>query len=301
MDLTAFVYLYEKAPIMQYVGLFFIFNMSLVTIETLVDLITRKKRRWKDSGANFVIFILGQLLENTLFGTIGILCLLPFQWLTPLSIPVNGWTWALAILVADFSYYWMHRIEHENRILWANHSVHHSSEDYNLTIAFRLSIIESAIEWIFLVPMVLVGFTPFQAIIGMVLVAQFQSWIHTERIGKLGILDEIFNTPSVHRVHHGSNEKYLDKNYGGIFILWDKLFGTFQREEEKVVYGLTKNINTNNPLKINFIEYANIWRDLRKCRTWRDRWRIVFGDLTWRPAYFEAEQRKETGSQSIQT
>jgi len=113
----------------------------------------------------------------------------------------------------------------------------------------RLSLIEPMIEWVFLIPMILVGFSPFQAIVGLIFVAQFQNWIHTERIGKLVWLDWYFNTPSV---HHDSNRKYLDKNYGGITMIWDNLFGTYQ--EEKVMYGLTKNINTNNPLKINFIE-----------------------------------------------
>jgi|TARA_B110000091_G_C13668164_1_gene412567 sterol desaturase/sphingolipid hydroxylase (fatty acid hydroxylase superfamily) len=143
----------------------------------------------------------------------------------------------------------------------------------------RLSLIEPMIEWVFLIPMILVGFSPFQAIVGLIFVAQFQTWIHTERIGKLGWLDWFFNTPSVHRVHHGSNRKYLDKNYGGITMIWDHLFGTYQKEEEKVMYGLTKNINTNNPLKINFIEYKNIWNDVKKCKTLKDKLRITFGNL----------------------
>ena len=184
----------------------------------------------------------------------------------------------------------MHRFEHKHRILWANHSVHHSSEDFNLSVSLRLSIVENAIEWFFLIPMILVGFSPFQALIGIIIVAQYQTWVHTERIVKLGWLDEIFNTPSVHRVHHASNEKYLDKNFGGILMIWDKLFGTYQREEEQPVYGLTKNINTNNPIKINFIEYHNIWKDVRKCRTLKDKLRIIFGGLTWRPEYFEKEE-----------
>jgi hypothetical protein len=117
--------------------------------------------------------------------------------------------------------------------------------------------------------------------------------VHTERVTKLGWLDEIFNTPSVHRVHHGSNRQYLDKNYGGILMVWDKIFGTFAREEEKVIYGLTCDINTNNPIKIVFIEFSNIWRDVKKCRTMGDRLRIIFGGLSWRPSYFNSK----TGSQ----
>ncbi len=287
MNIEEITILFENSNILTYVGYFFIINISLIFFEIVLDVFTAKERRWKDTGANIIIFFMGQLLEKILFGSIGIICLLPFHYLTPLEIPMNGWTWALALLAADFTYYWMHRIEHEHRILWANHSVHHSSEDYNLTISMRLSIVESAIEWIFLIPMILVGFNPFQAIIALLFVAQYQTWIHTERIVKLGWLDEVFNTPSVHRVHHGSNTKYLDKNYGGILILWDKLFGTFQREEEKVIYGLTKNINSNNPITINFIEYKNIWKDVKKCRTWKDRFKIIFGNLIWKPSYFK--------------
>lgn len=281
---------FESANILSLVGYLLVFNLAITAFEILLDFLTSKERRWKDTAANLGIFILGNVLEKTAFGSIAIICLMPFHWLSLWTIPMNIWTWILALIAADFTYYWMHRLEHEHRILWANHSVHHSSEDYNLTVAMRLSIIESAIEWIFLVPMVLLGFSPFQAIIALVLIAQYQTWIHTERIVKLGILDEIFNTPSVHRVHHGSNEKYLDKNYGGVLIIWDKLFGTFQREEEKVIYGLTKNIHTNNPIKINFIEYANIWQDVKKCRTWSDRFKIIFGDLTWRPEYFPKDK-----------
>lgn len=289
MSFQQLSHLWEQAPIMNYVVLFFIINLSLIFIEIALDLFTSKERRWKDSFANITIFIATQLLEKTFFGAIGIVCLMPFHWLSPFEIELNTWTWILALIAADFTYYWMHRLEHEHRILWANHSVHHSSEDYNLTIAMRLSIIESAIEWIFLIPMMLVGFSPFQAIVALIFIAQYQTWIHTERIVKLGWLDEIFNTPSVHRVHHGSNDKYLDRNYGGVLIIWDKLFGTFQREEEKVVYGLTKNINSNNPITINFIEYKHIWNDVKKCRTLKDKLRIIFGSLIWRPNYFKEQ------------
>jgi sterol desaturase/sphingolipid hydroxylase (fatty acid hydroxylase superfamily) len=292
MSFSEFIKLIEDAAIMQYVAYFFIFNLVLIIFEIALDLLTSKERRWKDSFANITIFILGQLLEKTVFGAIGIICLMPFHWLSPFEIPINGWTWVLAFFAADFTYYWMHRTEHEHRILWANHSVHHSSEDYNLTVSMRLSIIESAIEWIFLIPMILIGFAPFQAVVALIFVAQYQTWVHTERIVKLGWLDEVFNTPSVHRVHHGSNRKYLDKNYGGVLIIWDKIFGTFQREEEKVIYGLTRNIHSNNPITINFIEYKNIWKDVKKCRTWKDRFRIVFGNLVWRPDYLKNKTKK---------
>jgi sterol desaturase/sphingolipid hydroxylase (fatty acid hydroxylase superfamily) len=289
MSFARLISLFEESPFMAYIAYFFIFNLTLIALEVILDLMTSKETRWKDSLANFSIFLLNQFLEKTIVGTIGIVALMPFHYLTPLEIPMNAWTWVLAIVAADFTYYWMHRIEHQHRILWGNHSVHHSSEDYNLTTSMRLSIIEPMIEWIFLIPMILIGFSPFQAIVGLIFVAQFQTWIHTERIGKLGWLDWIFNTPSVHRVHHGSNRKYLDKNYGGITMIWDHLFGTYQKEEEQVIYGLTKNIHTNNPLKINFIEYKHIWADVKKCRTLKDKFRIIFGSLIWKPKYFKDE------------
>lgn len=290
MRFNELLVLLEGAAVMQYVAYFFVFNLSLIGIELLLDVFTTKERRWSDTGANVIIFIINQLLEKTLYGAVGLIGLSLFHSLTPLSIPMNIWTWILAFFAADLTYYWMHRLEHEHRILWASHSVHHSSEDYNLTVSMRLSIVESLFEWMFLLPMIFIGFAPFQTLVALIFVVQYQTWIHTERIVKLGWLDEVFNTPSVHRVHHGSNDKYLDKNYGGVLIIWDKLFGTFQREEEKVIYGLTKNIQTNNPIKINFIEYGNIWRDVKKCKNWRDKLRLIFGALEWRPSYFDEKK-----------
>ncbi len=215
---------------------------------------------------------------------------------------MTGWSWVIALLAADFTYYWMHRMEHERRFLWASHSVHHSSRDYNLSVALRLSVVEGSFEWLFLVPMILVGFNPFQAAIALLFVAQYQTWIHTDRIGKLGWLEGIFNTPSVHRVHHGSNPRYLDKNFGGVLIIWDKLFGTYEPESEPVVYGLTRNLDSSSPLVICFSEYARLWRDLRRCRTRSDQIKMLTGSLNWRPDYFQLQdhevQPKSSGSLS---
>ena len=290
MSVERLVALFETAPVLNLVAVIFLINMTITGVEILADLRGGKPRRWKDSAANFVIFLANQLLDKTALGVIGFVGLLPFYWLMPHEIPMTWWSWALALLAADLTYYWMHRIEHEHRILWATHSVHHSSRDYNLTVGFRLSVIEASFEWIFLIPMILIGFNPFQAIIALVLVAQYQHWIHTERVGRLGWLDEVFNTPSVHRVHHGSNPRYLDRNYGGILMLWDKLFGTFQREEEPAIYGLTRNIETDNPVAINLVEFGRLWRDMRRCRGIGDKLRMCFGGLSWRPSYFDAEK-----------
>lgn len=287
MSFAKLISLFENSNIMTFIGYFFIFNILIIIFEVLLDLFTSKKRRWKDSLANLSIFIINQLLEKTIIGSIGIICLIPIYNAFPTQLPINIYTWLLAFFAADFTYYWMHRLEHKYRIFWASHSVHHSSEDYNLTIAMRLSIVEGLFEWIFLIPMILIGFSPFQAIVSLILVAQFQTWIHTERIKKLGWLDEVFNTPSVHRVHHGSNRKCLDKNYGGVFIIWDKLFGTFQREDEKVIYGLTQNIKTNNPITINFIEYKNIWNDVKRSNSLTDKLKVIFGRTGWVPKHLK--------------
>ncbi len=279
MSVDRIVALFDQHPVMALVAALFLFNLTLTALDVAADLLTHKSRRWGDTLANLSLFVARQVLEGTALGALGFVALLPFYALTPLSIPMTGWSWALALLAADFTYYWMHRIEHKSRILWASHSVHHSSQDYNLTIGMRLSVVELLFEWAFLVPMILIGFNPFQAIVALILVAQYQHWIHTERIGKLGWLDKVFNTPSVHRVHHGSNPQYLDKNFGGILMLWDRLFGTFESEGDDVVYGLTRNIHSNNPVVILFREFGNIWRDTRRVRGLAARLKVVFGGL----------------------
>lgn len=290
MDIEQLEYLFENAYVIEIIGIIFLFNMTITLTEIVYDYFASSKRNWKDTFANISIFGFASILEGTIYGMLGIIALLPFYYLTPFEIPMNIYTWIIAFILADLTYYWLHRTEHEHRILWAVHSVHHSSQDYNLTVANRLSILETIVEWIFLIPMVLIGFNLFQTIICLILVAQYQHWIHNEKIKKLGIFDEIFNSPSNHRVHHGSNKKYIDKNYGGVFMIWDKMFGTFQREDKKVVYGLTKNINTNNPIKITFIEFKNIYNDVKKCRTFRDSLKIIFGSLDWKPKYFSSKK-----------
>ena len=287
MTLDQIASLFDSSPLWYAVGIIFILNLSLIILEISVDYFSTEPRIWKDTGANVIIFFLGQVIDKLITGTLGLLALLPFYYLVPWEIPMNIWTFLLALLAADLSYYWMHRIEHEHRILWALHSVHHSSRDYNLSISLRLSIVEGFIEWVFLVPMILLGFDPFTTIVSFVFVVQYQTWIHTRKINRLGFLDRWFNTPSVHRVHHGSNPQYLDKNYAGILLIWDRLFGTYEPENEKVVYGLTNNIGTNNPLKINFLEFGNIWKEVKQCRNARDKRRLIFGSPNWKPKYFE--------------
>jgi sterol desaturase/sphingolipid hydroxylase (fatty acid hydroxylase superfamily) len=188
-----------------------------------------------------------------------------------------------AMVLWDFCYYWDHRWMHEVRLLWANHVSHHSSERYNLTTALRQPWSPFLTFWVF-APLPLLGFDPAKVHRAGQLNLLYQFWIHTEAIDRLpDPIELVFNTPSHHRVHHGANRQYLDKNYGGILIIWDRLFGTFEAEVRRIRYGLTKNINTFNPAKIGYHEFADIVRDVRAAKGWRARARHVFGRPGWTP------------------
>jgi sterol desaturase/sphingolipid hydroxylase (fatty acid hydroxylase superfamily) len=218
-----------------------------------------------------------------------ILALLPFAGLAWLyqfrlfDIPVVWWSWILLLFAEDLCYYWFHRLSHEVRILWAAHINHHSSTHYNLTTALRQSWTTPFTGFIFWAPLPLLGFPIEMIIIQKSISLLYQYWLHTELIGKLGWFGKVFNTPSHHRVHHGRNPIYLDRNHAGIFIIWDKLFGTFEPEGEAVDYGLTKNIHTYNPFRIAFHEWASMLRDAWNAKTWRGR----AGYLFMRPGWTE--------------
>lgn len=196
------------------------------------------------------------------------LVLLVFFWvynnLKVFDIPVAWWSFVLLFFADDFSYYWFHRISHECRIFWASHVVHHSSQHYNLSTALRQTWSGGFYTFIFWLWLPLLGFHPAMILLQMSISLLYQFWIHTEAIDKMPKwFEAIFNTPSHHRVHHGSNPIYLDRNHAGILIIWDKLFGTFQPEldSEKVRYGLVKNIKTFNPVKIAFLEWCYMFKD----------------------------------------
>ena len=148
--------------------------------------------------------------------------------------PDQWWTWALAIVAYDFCYYWNHRLGHESAIFWASHVVHHQSQEYNLSTALRQTSSGALLGWIFYVPMAIVGFPPQVFIVAAIVDLLYQYWIHTEQVGKLGWFDRWFASPSNHRVHHAVNDRYLDRNYGGIFMAWDRMFGTFVEEEREM-------------------------------------------------------------------
>jgi len=188
-----------------------------------------------------------------------------------------------ALVTWDFLYYWDHRWQHEKRIFWANHVTHHSSERYNLSTALRQPWSGYLLSWVFF-PMPLAGFTAAQTAKAGQLNLLYQYWIHTEAIDRLPpAAEKVLNTPSHHRVHHGANPQYLDKNYGGILITWDKLFGTFEPEVRRIKYGLTKNIKTFNPVKIGYQEFADIARDVRKATGWRNKVGHIWKNPGWQP------------------
>ncbi|MET9111677.1 sterol desaturase family protein [Streptomyces zhihengii] len=208
----------------------------------------------------------------------GVYTLSPWQ-LSPSSV----WTWVLLFFADDLAYYVFHRAHHRVRVLWASHVVHHSSVRFNLSTALRQSWTPMT-TLPFWLPLALLGIPPWMILLQQSFSLVYQFFLHTERVGTLWRpVEWIFNTPSHHRVHHGSNNRYLDKNYGGILIVWDRLGGTFEPEGERVVYGLTKNIATYNPLRVAFHEYAAVWRDVRAARTWRDRAGHLVGPPGWTP------------------
>ena len=184
------------------------------------------------------------------------------------TVSFAWWSWILLLFVEDFTYYWFHRISHESRLFWASHVVHHSSKKYNLSTALRQTWSGGFYTFIFWLPLVLIGFHPVMVLVQMSISLIYQYWIHTELIKKMPKwFEAVFNTPSHHRVHHATNPQYLDRNHAGIFIIWDCFFGTFEPEVEKPVYGLVKNIETYNPLKIAFIEWYQMFVDFFTSKT----------------------------------
>ncbi|MEM9783268.1 MAG: sterol desaturase family protein [Pseudomonadota bacterium] len=201
----------------------------------------------------------------------------------PWSIPVTWWSLALVVLLADITYYWEHRIAHEVRLLWTQHAVHHSSRDMNIVTGVRFGPLEGVWSLIAHVPLALMGFAPEAIIFATIFVLAYQTWLHTELIGKLGPLEWILNTPSHHRVHHGCDDKYLDTNYGGILIVWDRLWGTFQVEEETPNYGLKRDFDSRNPIKVWFSELPELITDLGKAKGIGEALGYLFRRPGWTP------------------
>lgn len=175
------------------------------------------------------------------------------------KIPNTVWTFLLSFVVADFIYYWFHRVSHSWKPLWAFHLIHHSSMWMNLSTAYRLNWFGAIVSPLFFVPMALLGFSPDFIVTSYALNLLYQFFLHTEAVGKLGLIEGVLDTPSAHRVHHGSNPIYIDKNFGGVLMIWDKIFRTYQPETEKVKYGVTTGFISNNPFVLVFRGFIDLF------------------------------------------
>ena len=193
-------------------------------------------------------------------------------------------TWIVLFIGVDFFYYWFHRLAHEINVLWGGHVVHHQSEEYNLSVALRQGAFQKFGSFLFYLPLAFIGFNPTMFIVISQIQTLYQFWIHTKTIHLLPApLEYVLNTPSHHRVHHGRNPKYIDKNHGGTLIIWDRLFGTFQKEEEEVVYGITKPLKTWNPLRAQFDFWKELWADLSRTKNFTDKLKLLLLPPGWFP------------------
>ena len=264
----------------------------LIALETYLAVRYEEKYDRKDIWTNIGLGF-GSLGFGALFGIIQVFAYEGiYRNFALFEIPMNTfWAWAVLLVADDFAYYWFHRFSHEIRFFWNFHVVHHSSNQYNLSVAVRQSWFSGILHWIFYLPLAFIGF-PFWAFVtvhGLNLVYQF--WIHTKEIKKLpAAVEYIFNTPSHHRVHHGADDVYLDKNYGGIFIIWDRLFGSFTQETKEPRYGIIKPLTSYNMLWINSHGWAEMLEAMRTRRTLLGKLRCAFGA----PAMdFEEKKRSE--------
>ena len=275
-----------EAWILRMDSLSLLIAVALLSVETVKDVILRHQpgKRFLETLASLstqIPYILGELFFTT--ATV-IVYFTVYEFVTPLAIPVTVGTLVLALVAADFVYYWEHRLAHQIRLLWISHAVHHSARVMNTSVAFRFGFFESPWAALMHLPLILIGFHPLMVFVAQVAVLVYQTWIHTELIGKLGAFDKVFNSPANHRVHHGCDAKYLDRNYGGILMLWDRLFGTYQAEEETPRYGLARDFDSVNPLKVWFSEYPALLRDLAAARSVTEVCGYLFKKPGWRPS-----------------
>lgn len=189
--------------------------------------------------------------------------------------------WVLVFILEDLTFYTIHWVDHNCRLFWAVHVTHHSSTEFNLSVGLRSSLFEPLYRFIYFIPMAWLGFKPVDIFFTYSVTQLYGVFIHTQYVKKLGVLEYLLATPSLHRVHHGSNIKYLDKNMGMFLMIWDRLFGTFQKEEETVIFGLTKNIESHRPDNVIFHEFRNIIKDVKNAPNWNSKLMYIFGPPGW--------------------
>ncbi len=258
----------------------FIVELFLLASRKLVD-----KNMLGDVFANFVTLALFITITGLVIATTYVT---GFYWVyinfSIVQLPTNIWTIVACIILADLAYYWEHRFIHRVGFGWATHAVHHSSPYFNISVAYRFGPLDGLMPFFFHIPLALLGFNPIVIFFSEMLVQLYQTLLHTEVVRKLPKpVEAVMNTPSHHRVHHGSNREYIDKNYGGIFIIWDKLFHTFEVENEKVVYGVTTPIETVNPIKVFFFGYVKLLKKMASANTVTEGLGYFFKPPGWKP------------------
>ena len=211
--------------------------------------------------------------------------------------------WVIAFVFYDFCYYWFHRMSHERQIFWASHVAHHQSEDYNLSTALRQTGTGAFVTWVFFIPVFLLGVPSFVFVSVASINLIYQFWVHSEHIPKLGWYEKFFVTASNHRVHHAQNDNYIDKNYGGVFIIWDRMFGTFKEEDESEapIYGIRGTLNTFNPIWANLHIYTSMAKDIWYAQSWKDKFFVPFAKTGWKPSSLPEKPAKDNfNSQTFQ-
>lgn len=274
---------FEIPPIITYAVPGFVL---LIIIEMIIVKFMKKGRYEYRDSATSLMMGLGNRVFAIAFGGLAVLAYFGVYEYRLFNL---GWTWAVMVacfFAEDLAYYWFHRIAHERRFFWASHIVHHSSQHYNLTTALRQTWTGTlGLNFIFWLPLVYVGFPPLMVLMFSSISLVYQFWIHTETIGRMGPFEWVMNTPSHHRVHHATNPKYLDANYAGVLIIWDRLFGTFVPEDdkEKIHYGIISQLGTFNPFRVAFHEWIGIWRDVTHAKSLKQVVGFVFGPPGWSP------------------
>lgn len=255
--------------------------IALIVVEVLIN---AKKNlnlyKFKDSAANITMG-LGSVVIGLLTKTFAFFVFLWIYQFRLFEIPNTWWMWGLLLLADDVTFYWYHRSAHEIRFFWAAHVQHHSSEHMNFSVALRQSWGEPFIKFLFYMWLPFIGFNPVYILIMQAISLVYQFFPHTKLVGKLGPIEWIFNSPSHHRVHHATQVQYLDKNHAGILIIWDRMFGTFQKEIEVPIYGITENINSFSPLKIASHEYISLWQDIRRVKKFSDKINYLIKPPGW--------------------